>query len=296
MKHQALVLGLLECASASRVIRRSTYLGDMVTLQTRAGTASTPPNGMGKDPMFKLNGELLHGGQGKDNKLINIDCNHNQPGGLNVQLCMTDGLEGLNPPWLEETGEVVLGDNKTQMQKENKRHRRQLKAEQDKVSQWATHQGNSYETSAPQPHSTMEYRNSMCSRVRALAHLAVGLLTEWATMGCPTHMGQPWTKEEIWEAVARGPHQSTLSPEAIAPFLAEAAEQFCTNQAHIVAWDDIKDNLPQQLKILPIVAILHKSKAFRSILDLLFCLCLHNGGVRAAINDTTEKNSTKGRN
>jgi hypothetical protein len=122
VKHEALVLGLLECASASRVIQRSTYLGDMVTLQKRAGMASMPPNGMGKDPMFKLNGELLHGGQGKDNKLINIDCNHNQPGGLNVQLCTTNGLEGLDPPWLEETGEVVLGDNKMQKRKENKCH------------------------------------------------------------------------------------------------------------------------------------------------------------------------------
>jgi hypothetical protein len=42
------------------------------------------------------------------------------------------------------------------------------------------------------------------------------------------------------------------------------------------------------------VAIPHKSKAYRSILDLLFRLRLKNGGIRAAVNDTTEKTAPKG--
>ncbi len=262
VKCQARVLDPLDCAIAIKLIRRSTGWGETVTSQTRAGTESTPPNNTGKDPTFKLNGELLHGGQGKNNKLVNIDCNYNQPGGLDVPLCTSKGLEGVNPPQLEETGGVVLWDNKTQMQKENKRRWQQIKAEQDRVSQWATHQDNGYETSAPQPHRAIEYRNSMCPRGRALAHLAAGLLTKWATMGCPAHTGQPWAKEEIWEVVARGPHWSALSLEAIAHFAAEAAKKICTKQAQIVAWDDIKDNPLQQLKISPITAILHKSKAF----------------------------------
>ncbi len=116
------------------------------------------------------------------------------------------------------------------------------------------------------------YRNSMCPTGRALAHPATGLLTEWATLGCPTCTGKPWTREEIWEAVARGPHQSALSPEALAHFAEEAAEKVRTKQARIVLWDDIKDNPPEQLKISPIAAIPHKSKAFRSILDLSFQL------------------------
>ncbi len=53
------------------------------------------------------------------------------------------------------------------------------------------------------------------------------------------------------------------------------------------------DNPPKELKILPIVVITHKSKAFRSILDLSFCLRLKNGGVLAAVNDTTEKTPQK---
>jgi hypothetical protein len=74
--------------------------------------------------------------------------------------------------------------------------------------------------------------------------------------------GQPWTKEEIWEAVARGPHCSALSREAIEHFAIEAAEKVCTKQAKIVNWDSIKTNPPKELKISPIAAIPHKSKAF----------------------------------
>jgi hypothetical protein len=48
------------------------------------------------------------------------------------------------------------------------------------------------------------------------------------------------------------------------------------------------------LKISPIAAIPHKSKAFRSILDLSFRLWLKNGGILAAVNDTTIKSAPKG--
>jgi hypothetical protein len=67
-----------------------------------------------------------------------------------------------------------------------------------------------------------------------------------------------------------------------------------TKQARIVDWDSIKDNPPKELKISPIVAIPHKSKAYRSILDLSFCLRLKTGGIQAAVNDTTEKTAPKG--
>jgi hypothetical protein len=62
----------------------------------------------------------------------------------------------------------------------------------------------------------------------------------------------------------------------------------------MVAWDDIKDDPPPQLKVSPIAAIPHKSKAFRSILDLSFRLRLKNGGVLAAVNDTTVKTAPQG--
>ena len=46
---------------------------------------------------------------------------------------------------------------------------------------------------------------------------------------------------------------------------------------------------PKELKILSIAAIPHKSKDFRSILDLSFCMRFKNGEVRASVNDTTKK-------
>jgi hypothetical protein len=61
-----------------------------------------------------------------------------------------------------------------------------------------------------------------------------------------------------------------------------------------VDWDSIKDNPPQELKISPFAVMPHKSKAYRSILDLSFHLRLKNGGVRAAVNDTIKKTSPKG--
>ncbi len=76
----------------------------------------------------------------------------------------------------------------------------------------------------------------------------------------------------------RGPHQSALTLEAIAHFAEEAAEKVRTNQARIVAWENIKDNPPKELKISPIAGIPHKLKEFHSILDLSFRLKLKNGG------------------
>ena len=120
------------------------------------------------------------------------------------------------------------------------------------------------------------------------------MLREWATFGCPTRTGRNWSKDEIWEAVERGPHRSAMSPDAIEHFAAEIKEKLRTKQARVVAWDDIKDDPPPQLKVSPIAAIPHKSKAYRSILDLSFRLRLKNGGVLAAVNDTMVKSAPKG--
>ncbi len=92
----------------------------------------------------------------------------------------------------------------------------------------------------------------------------------------------------------RGLHCSALPPDAIAHFTAEVVEKVRTNQAQIVQWEDIKENPPKELKITPIAAIPHKSKAYQSILDLSFWLRLKTGGVLSAVNDTTEKTAPEG--
>ena len=60
-------------------------------------------------------------------------------------------------------------------------------------------------------------------------------------------------------------------------------------QAKLVLWNDIKDDPPTQLKISPIAAIPHKSKAFWSILDLSFRLRLKYGGFLESVNGATVK-------
>jgi hypothetical protein len=145
-----------------------------------------------------------------------------------------------------------------------------------------------------QPRRLPPHRTSMCIVGCAPQHPAANLLKEWATFGCPTKTGQPWSKSEIWEAVTWGPHRLALLPEAIVHFVAKAAKKVQTKEAHLVQWDDIKDNPPKELKILPIAAIPHKSNDFCSILDLSFRLCFATGRVLASINDTTEKTAPAG--
>ena len=66
----------------------------------------------------------------------------------------------------------------------------------------------------------------------------------------------------------RGPHESDLVEEAISHFTAEAKEKVASNQARLVCYKMFKGDLPTKMKISPIAEIPHKSKAFRSILDL----------------------------
>ena len=106
--------------------------------------------------------------------------------------------------------------------------------------------------------------------------------------------GKDWTLGEMEAAIARGPHQSAREEGAIQHFEDETREKVSVGQARVVLWDDIKHAPPAQLKISPIAAIPHKSKAFRSILDLSFRLRLENGGVIASVNEATTKSAPGG--
>ena len=170
-----------------------------------------------------------------------------------------------------------------------------LNAGQPIISPWTKHQ----ELTQPAPPTDNKachtHRSSMFPAGCAGTHPAAPMLKEWATFGCPTHRGKPWSKEEMWEAIARAPHCSLLSPGALEHFTAEAAEKVRTGQARVIAWDSIKDNPPKELKISPIPAIPHKSKSYRFILDLSFWLRLANGSVHASINDIAKKTALAGK-
>jgi hypothetical protein len=214
-------------------------------------------------------------------------------GGLNpgVQL-VPNPLEGLHPPVLATTGNLVTGLETDKLQLQNRRQRHTLQEMQLPALMWTRNLGSAILPPAQARPST--YRNKMCPAGIATAHPAGDLLAKWSQLQCPTRTGKPWLKQEMWEAGAWGPHQSSLSPKALAHFTEESIEKVQAGQAKLVMWDDIEDNSPAQLKILPIAAIPHKSKAFCSILDLSFCLQLKHGGFLNSVNKATVKLAPQG--
>ena len=133
----------------------------------------------------------------------------------------------------------------------------------------------------------------MQPRGLALHHPASALLDEWAQYSCPTKIGRDWALSDMEAAIARGPHESALTPEALRHFADEVEEKIVSGQARVVKWDEIKHDLPRQLKISPIAAIPHKSKPFHSILDLSFWLRLKDGG-SLLVNETSVKTAPQG--
>jgi hypothetical protein len=136
-------------------------------------------------------------------------------------------------------------------------------------TQWTTHRGAMVVPLTAFDKSRPDHKNAICPARLAMSHPAAETLMDWATFGCPTKTGAPWSRSDIEEAIARGPHQLALTPEAIEHFTEEIREKVRTQQARVVEWDSIKDNPPTELKISPIAAIPHKSKAYRSILTSL---------------------------
>ncbi len=84
----------------------------------------------------------------------------------------------------------------------------------------------------------------MCPSGLALLQPAAELLKEWATYGCPTCTGKPWTQGLMQAAVDWGPNCLAPSDDAIAHFRAEVDEKVKSRQAKLMAWDSTKDNPP----------------------------------------------------
>jgi hypothetical protein len=203
-------------------------------------------------------------------------------------LCLTSGApDGLCPPQKSGTTSPFTGSDKSLLRKQNRTIRIGAQKMQVPYTQWTKHTGEYFLPASASPPNA-DRPNMLPSRL-ALSHPASNLLSEWALYGCPTKTGKEWTLCEITQAVERGPHQSALSPEALEHFRIEANDKVIKGQARLVAWDTIRKNPPPQLKVSPIAAIPHKSKAFRSILDLSFSLRLQCGATLPSVNDSTTK-------
>ena len=121
----------------------------------------------------------------------------------------------------------------------------------------------------------------------AQKHPAAALLDAYSD-GCPTNCGPDWTQEHIEAALRRGPHPSALSQEAIAALHQETNEKVKSGYARVVKYGDLKSNIPKKLKISPVAMIPHKSRKFRTILDLSFRL-RHKGKLLESVNSATVK-------
>ena len=128
----------------------------------------------------------------------------------------------------------------------------------------------------------------MNPRTYSLKHPAAPLLKQYADNGCPVNCGPDWSKEKIILLLQKGPHVSANSQAAIKQLRVETKQKISNEYARVVKWKDIKNNIPNKLKISPVAMIPHKSKKYRCILDLSFTL--HKNGKRySSVNETTTK-------
>ncbi len=122
----------------------------------------------------------------------------------------------------------------------------------------------------------------------ALAHAAAKLINHYATKGCPVDCGPDWTIEHIEAAILHGAHPSADLPDAMQALHEETEDKVKNGYARVVRYGDIKRNLPKTLKISPVAMIPHKSRSFRTILDLSFRLRLRNI-LMQSVNSATVK-------
>lgn len=139
--------------------------------------------------------------------------------------------------------------------------------------------------------SLLQYQ--MCPANLATYHPVAQKLLEYASHGCPTNTGQPWSRQTIQAAIDRGPHISALEPAAIIQLQEEVHGKIKAKQARLIKWDNIKDNPPPELKISPIAMVPHKSQPYWAILDLSFPVKLSTGMEQQSIKVVTLKTAPR---
>ena len=112
----------------------------------------------------------------------------------------------------------------------------------------------------------------MFPRNKALQHKAAPMLLDWAINGCPTNCGPHWTSSQLQAYLNYGNHKSATHPAATTAITLETQEKVAAGLCRLVSWDTISANPPATLKISPLAAVPHKSRAFRLIHDLSFQL------------------------
>jgi len=117
-------------------------------------------------------------------------------------------------------------------------------------------------------------------------HPAFDALYHYSTKGCPVDCGPSWSQEHLEAAILCRPHILAKSADGARCLQEEAMEKVVQGEAEVIKWNEIKENLHPNLKILPLVAVPHKSCMFHAILDLSFQLCI-NGMLLPSVNKAT---------
>ncbi len=103
--------------------------------------------------------------------------------------------------------------------------------------------------------------------------------------------GPDWTWDVIEAAVARGPHPTACTPEAIALFKEDIEYQRRAGFCNVIPWEELKRRRPLNLKISPVAAVPQVGRRPQIILDLSFPVYQDVNGVitatQASVNDTT---------
>ncbi len=92
-------------------------------------------------------------------------------------------------------------------------------------------------------------------------------------------------------AVARGPHPTATTPNAIALFKEDIAYQVKAGFSRVVLWEDLRWLHPANLKILPVAVVPQTGLRGRIILDHSFPVYQEVNGVvtvtQESVNSTT---------
>jgi hypothetical protein len=124
----------------------------------------------------------------------------------------------------------------------------------------------------------------------AEVHPFTPTLQEWQH-GIEVDCGPDWSWDVIEAAVARGPHLTASTLEALEVFREDIEYQVRAGFSKVISWEELKQLQPTNLKISPVACIPQVRRHGCIILDLLFPVYQEIDGVvtamQASVNDTT---------
>ncbi len=135
--------------------------------------------------------------------------------------------------------------------------------------------------------------SSMQPRPLAEVHPFMPTLKGW-WHGIDVDCGPDWDWEVIKVAVARGPHPTATTPDAIALFKEDIAYQVKAGFSRVMLWEDLQRLRPTNLKILPVAVVPQTGHQGCIVLDLSFPVYQEVDGVFTATQESV--NGTMGIN